>query len=86
MGRKKKAKKIKARKTRKKKVIQKNPVAQSAYKPNIYKSNEARVKIKKVLKQPVEKRTYNVKGNDGKTKVMSQLNPLNPVRWEYVPA
>jgi len=61
MGRKKKAKKIKARKTRKKKVIQKNPVAQSAYKPNIYKSNEARVKIKKVLKQPVEKRTYNVK-------------------------
>ena len=61
MGRKKKAKKIKAHKTRKKKVLQKNLATQSTYKPNIYKSNEARIKIKKIVKQPVEKKTYNVK-------------------------
>ena len=34
---------------------------QNVYKTNIYKSNEEKVKIKKISKQPTEKRIYNVK-------------------------
>ena len=56
MGRKKK----RIRKTKKKKIISKKLVTQNTYKSNIYKAGEEKVKIKKILKQPVEKREYNI--------------------------
>mgnify|MGYP001274784892 FL=1 len=58
MGRKKK-KKIK--KIKKEKAVSKKSTAQSTYKTNVFKSNEEKVKIKKIAKQPVEKRIYNLK-------------------------
>ena len=57
MGRKKK----RIRKTKKKKIISKKLVTQSTYKSNIFKPGEEKVKIKKILKQPVEKKNYNLK-------------------------
>ena len=57
----KKVKKVKKLIKDKKKVSFKKPVNQSNYKPNIFKSNEVKVKIKKVLKQPLEKKLYNLK-------------------------
>ena len=40
----------------------KKPVAEGVYKSNVFKSNsDVKVKIKKVLKQPTEKRNYNIK-------------------------
>ena len=65
MARKKKGKKIKKtiriNKSRKKKVVLKKQVAQRTYKSNIFKTNEEKVKIKKILKQPNEKKNYNLK-------------------------
>ena len=53
-------KKIKS-KNKKKKILLKKPVTQNVYKSNIFKSNDVKVKIKKVVKQPTEKRSYNIK-------------------------
>ena len=62
MVKKKKTKKTtKTNKVKKKSALAKTPVVASNYKPNVFKSNEAKVKIKKVLKQPVEKKDYNLK-------------------------
>ena len=64
MGRKKKKiKKIKNKnKTRKKRVVLKKLVKQNTYKSNVFKTNnELKVKIKKILKQPTEKKEYNIK-------------------------
>ena len=65
MVRKKKRKKIKKKtiisKSQKKKVVLKKQVAQRTYKSNVYKTNEEKVKIKKILKQPNEKKNYNLK-------------------------
>ena len=55
---KKKIKENKAKKTRRK-VIFNSSTARITYKSKIFKANE--VKIKKITKQPTEKRTYNVK-------------------------
>ena len=56
---KKKIKKIS--KTKKKKIISKKLVQQYTYKPNVFKTDEEKVKIKKILKQPVEKKNYKLK-------------------------
>ena len=53
----KKIKKIrKISKTKKKKIISKKLIQQNTYKPNVFKTDEEKVKIKKILKQPVEKK------------------------------
>ena len=58
----KKIKKIrKINKTKKKKIISKKLVQQNTYKPNVFRSDEEKVKIKKILKQPVEKKNYKLK-------------------------
>jgi len=58
--RKKKVKKI--NKIKKKALVLKKPVSESAYKSNVFKSNnDVKIKIKKILKQPTEKRNYNIK-------------------------
>ena len=36
-------------------------VQQNTYKPNVFKTDEEKVKIKKILKQPVEKKNYKLK-------------------------
>jgi len=63
MGKKKKIKKKKVKKNLKvkKKIIAKQSTAASSYKSKIFKTNDEKIKIKKVLKQPTEKRIYNVK-------------------------
>ena len=62
MGRKKKIKKSKKTKNKKKKkVILNKPVAQNTYKTGNFKTNELKVKIKKVTKQPSEKKIYSIK-------------------------
>ena len=58
---KKKKKKLKKIKKLKEKNIVKKTVGQNTYKANIFKTNEEKVKIKKILKQPTEKKIYNVK-------------------------
>ena len=60
MGRKKIKKKSKNKK-KKEKVIVKKQITKSAYKTNFFKTNEEKVKIKKITKQPNEKKIYNVK-------------------------
>ena len=64
-NKKKKVKKVKKVKKIKKnkniKVAAKKPIAQNTYRTNIYKPNELKIKIKKVLKQPTEKKIYNLK-------------------------
>ena len=58
----KKIKKIrKIIKTKKKKIISKKLVQQNTYKPNVFRADEEKVKIKKILKQPVEKKNYKPK-------------------------
>ena len=58
MGKKKK----RIRKIKKEKVIFKKLITQNTYKSNTFKTNnEEKVKIKKILKQPTEKRYYNLK-------------------------
>ena len=55
-------KKIKKKiKKRKRKVIFKKSTARNIYKLNTFKTNEEKIKIKKIEKQPTEKRIYNVK-------------------------
>ena len=62
MGRKKNKKKIKKiGKIRKKRTVLKKTISQSSYKSNVFKAGDVKVKIKKVLKQPVEKKLYNIK-------------------------
>ena len=61
MIRKKKRKKIKKIKKRKEKNIVKKTILQSSYKTNIFKTNEEKIKIKKILKQPTEKKIYKIK-------------------------
>ena len=61
---KKKIKKLsKINKTKKKrgKTLINKPTSQNIYKSNIYKTNEEKVKIKKIIKQPTEKKIYNIK-------------------------
>ena len=58
----KKRKKIrKINKTKKKKIISKKLVQQNTYKSNVLRADEEKVKIKKILKQPVEKKNYKLK-------------------------
>ena len=58
----KKIKKIrKINKTKKKKITSKKSVQQNTYKLNVLRADEEKVKIKKILKQPVEKRNYKLK-------------------------
>ena len=54
-------KKIKKIKKVKKKRTSKKLLKQDNLKPNVFKSEEEKVKIKKILKQPVEKKNYNIK-------------------------
>ena len=64
MPRKKKIKKktkINRTKTRKGKVVFKKSTRQNNYKSSTYITNEEKIKIKKIEKQPTEKRIYNVK-------------------------
>jgi len=61
MIRKKKRKIIKKIKKRKEKNIVKKTILQSSYKTNIFKTNEEKIKIKKILKQPTEKKIYKIK-------------------------
>ena len=57
----KKRKKISKTKKIKEKVGFKKSVGQSVYKSNIFKTNEEKIKIKKIEKQPTEKKIYNLK-------------------------
>ena len=61
MIRKKKRKIIKKIKKRKEKNIVKKTILQSSYKTNIFKTSEEKMKIKKILKQPTEKKIYKIK-------------------------
>jgi len=62
MARKKKIKTIKKKiKKDKKKISYKKLATQNTYKSNIFKTNEEKVKIKKIIKQPTEKRLYSIK-------------------------
>ena len=61
----KKRKKIKKRinkiKKNKEKTVGKKSIAQNLYKPNVFKTNEEKIKIKKITKQPTEKRVYSIR-------------------------
>ena len=54
-------KKIKKIKKSKEKNTDKKLTTQNIYKSNVFKTNEEKVKIKKIIKQPTEKRLYNIK-------------------------
>ena len=54
-------KKIKKIKKDKKKITGKKLITQNIYKSNVFKTNEEKIKIKKIIKQPTEKRLYNIK-------------------------
>ena len=55
-------KKIKKKiKKRKGKVLFKKSTVQNVYKPNTFKTNEEKIKIKKIEKQPTEKKIYSLK-------------------------
>ena len=56
-----KRRKISKTKKIKEKVGFKRSVRQSVYKSNIFKTNEEKIKIKKIEKQPTEKKIYNLK-------------------------
>ena len=58
---KKRKKRKKINKTKKKKIISKKLVQQNTYKSNVLRADEEKVKIKKILKQPVEKKNYKLK-------------------------
>ena len=59
---KKKRKKIKKKiKKRKEKVVFKKSTGKNTYKSSTFKTNEEKIKIKKIEKQPTEKRIYNIK-------------------------
>ncbi len=57
----KKTKKIKKTIKRKTKFDTKKPAVRTSYKANVFKTNEEKIKIKKILKQPNEKKNYNIK-------------------------
>lgn len=57
----KKRKKISKTKKIKEKVGFRKSAGQSVYKSNIFKTNEEKIKIKKIVKQPTEKKNYNLK-------------------------
>ena len=57
----KKIRKIRKISKTKKKIISKKLVQQNTYKPNVFRADEEKVKIKKILKQPVEKKNYDLK-------------------------
>ncbi len=61
MGRKKKIKKSKKTKKKERKIVLSKSVRQNTYKTNNFKTNELKVKIKKITKQPTEKKIYNIK-------------------------
>jgi len=61
MGRKKGKKKLTKNNPAKKKIAAKKSMEQDTYKQNIFKSGEAKIKIKKIIKQPTEKKKYNIK-------------------------
>ena len=46
---------------KKEKTIDKKSTAQNLYKSNVFKTNEEKIKIKKITKQPTEKRVYNIR-------------------------
>ena len=54
-------KKIKKIKKDKNKIASKKLITQNIYKSNVFKTNEEKIKIKKIIKQPTEKRLYNIK-------------------------
>ena len=54
-------KKIKKIKKDKKKIADKKLTTQNIYKSNVFKTSEEKIKIKKIIKQPTEKRLYNIK-------------------------
>tara|TARA_B100000029_G_scaffold404920_1_gene405071 strand:+ start:967 stop:1626 length:660 start_codon:yes stop_codon:yes gene_type:complete len=54
-------KKRKIKKIKKKNLTRKKTVSPSAYKTNVFKNNEEKIKIKKIVKQPSEKKAYNIK-------------------------
>ena len=54
-------KKIKKIKNDKKKIGDKKLITQNIYKSNVFKTSEEKIKIKKIIKQPTEKRHYNIK-------------------------
>jgi CarD family transcriptional regulator len=54
-------KKINKIKKDKRKISDKKLIAQNIYKSNVFKTNEEKIKIKKITKQPTEKRLYNIK-------------------------
>ena len=54
-------KKISKIKKNKEKTYNKKLTAQNLYKPNVFKTNEEKIKIKKITKQPTEKKVYNIK-------------------------
>ena len=55
-------KKIKKKiKKRKRKVVFKKSTVQNSYKSHTFKTNEEKIKIKKIEKQPTEKRIYSIK-------------------------
>ena len=57
----KKVKKVKKIKKDKVKIDNKKSISATTYKSNIFKGNEEKLKIKKISKQPTEKRIYNLK-------------------------
>ena len=61
MGKKKKIGKIKKKVKIKKIKKRKGKFLDNANKTNIYKTGEDKVKIKKITKQPTEKKIYNIK-------------------------
>ena len=61
MIKKNKSKKIIKTKKKKNKIETKKPIGRANYKANVFKTNEEKVKIKKILKQPNEKKDYKVK-------------------------
>ena len=61
MIKKNKNKKIIKTKKKKNKIETKKPIGRANYKANVFKTNEEKVKIKKILKQPNEKKDYKVK-------------------------
>jgi len=58
---KKKKKKRKIKNLKKKKILFKKLPSQNTFKPSVFKANEDKVKIKKISKQPIEKKNYNLK-------------------------
>ena len=54
-------KKINKIKKNKEKTTNKKLTAKNLYKPNVFKTNEEKIKIKKIIKQPTEKRVYKIK-------------------------